>query len=381
MRRWQLEARFNYTGYLSVVFGGGVMFSGEEAIVQCPDCSKEKLWIQIKARKVGGIVKFPGAWTCYYCSASGWGPFTLIQFLTGEIDRYKLYREVANYQYDQPTQHELSLLAEAVFQDPEFVRENDLVEIELPLSRPYRDWPSAMQQHMYKFKKLNKFIADQCNMRLVTEGFYQDRIVVPLEMDQKTVGFVARHTSPRPPEGVKKVLYPVGCHTSQILFNYDNAKARLESYDMPVIITEDVFSAAYLHFGGTLTTGRGSRVAVASLGTNLSSHQITRLMSLGMTEVILLWDRDATVRHVPSDAHCLKRSQGDPCPSCNRYEKTWKIVRALSQYWQVKVPILPDERDPDEYENIGELDALIWQTPYYKNSDWMEDARALVNRL
>ena len=97
---------------------------------------------------------------------------------------------------------------------------------------------------------------------------------------------------------------------------------------------EDVFSAMHLGMGG-------GAVAMATFGTSLSTHQLDLMLRSSAQEVVLLWDPDATRQHTGS----CKRT---PCPDCRRVKKTWELAERLAQFWEVRVPLLPDGHDPDD---------------------------------
>ena len=157
------------------------------------------------------------------------------------------------------------------------------------------------------------------------EGYFADRMVVPVTDGDDVNFFVARYMKAKPPrcaahklpctlcggtdehERVKKTIYPKGAKPGRHLFNYDRAK-----HCKTIRIVEGVLDA--IHVG---------RSAVATFGTNLSQYQLEMLMRTSAREVVIMWDPDAN-------------------------DKAMRLADRLADLWTIRVVKLPDGKDPDE---------------------------------
>jgi hypothetical protein len=185
------------------------------------------------------------------------------------------------------------------------------------------------------------------------------------------VSFLARWMAKAPPKGTKKSVYPKGVKMNRFLFGYEEARTAKR-----LILCEDVFSRMVL-----------GKTSMATYGTHLSQYQLEMIIQTDAEEVILLWDRDATVRHGSAKApplvngNCPLRRSGQRCVHCKRYEKTMRYAELLAEFFKVKVPQLPDARDPDEHRRRFSFD-LIDATPRLNGSTaWKDSARSRLATL
>jgi len=160
----------------------------------------------------------------------------------------------------------------------------------------------------------------------------------------------------------KKTLYPVGSRPKQVVFGIERAR-----YCKRIVLVEDVWSQ--------MAHGDGW---CCLFGTDLSSSQLSILLQTRAEEIVLLLDRDATVRHVKREKDCPRRQAGKVCADCKRYEKTQQLARRLAEFWRVRVPQLPDARDPDEH-GAAFLERLIARTEPVREADAVR--QAIVERL
>lgn len=125
------------------------------------------------------------------------------------------------------------------------------------------------------------------DISLCREGYYKDRVVIPVYRNNGLKGFVARSTiastnatsKQQRAERIKKVLYSKGFNSSKNLFNIDSVDS---SY---VILVEGVFDAFSVY--------PIDKNVVAIFGTHLSSYQIRLLLERGVKEAYVFLDRDA----------------------------------------------------------------------------------------
>jgi len=175
------------------------------------------------------------------------------------------------------------------------------------VSLPPEAFPAAQSQDAMWYlanRRLTSTEVETYQIHYCTQGLYQYRVILPCFIAGKIRGFSARAVSP---EALVKYLYPPGMAKSEILWNLDRAR----QYGR-VIITEGVFDA--------LAVGDD---AVASLGKFLSKGQRNILISLGIKEVVLLYD---------SDAH----------------DAAYLAAKELSKYMSTKIVLL-NQGDPGDH--------------------------------
>ncbi len=139
-------------------------------------------------------------------------------------------------------------------------------------------------------------------------GYYGNRMIVPVFMPDGIRGFVAR-IMVKKPRTTQKVWYPKGMKTSKCLFNYPNGRHRKR-----IVLVEGVFDAIY---GGTYY--------MAMFGKKISRVQVRLIQQCKARDIIVMLDEDAR-----SDA--------------------FRISRHLSRVTEATVRVAYTERDPDEYE-------------------------------
>ena len=174
-------------------------------------------------------------------------------------------------------------------------------------------------------KKRTDIVADTVNFFKVyqeTEGFYRDRVVVPVFLNKRATGFVAidilgkeewiKRNPLKPEKSYKKLLYPKNFKSASNLFNYDNVE---EGADY-LILVEGVRDAMKLW-------QLGYRNVCALLGVNISAKQ-RELISLKYP------------------AMCYVMLDGDDAG----YENAIKLAKKLHQNIDTKVPIVPRGHDP-----------------------------------
>jgi hypothetical protein len=369
-----LERTFDVYGFLRGRFPKGKL-SGDNYVCNCPYCEDEgkldKLWVLVRPVKgADGKLKPAGTWCCYYCSTGGVGAYSLLQYLE-EGDKTAAF-EILVTGSKADEENGYSVLRSAVLDALEVTGARDLdvdwterlpPEMELPAG--FRLYTEAEEKPVYFAERgITPKRAAYYQLGFCTSGYYANRLIVPVYFGDRRVFYLARYMRAKPPMGVKKTLYPPGCSPNRVLFNLERVRGQER-----VILVEDVFSAMAL-----------GDCAVATFGTTLSQYQLEQLLRLGCEEVVLLWDRDATVHHMEGLA-CPVRAAGKRCPDCGRYEKTWALAEMLSEFFTVRVPELPDARDPDEHSRPF-LRALIEATPILgAQTDWASEVRARCGLL
>ncbi len=361
--RKALERAFDLKGYLAAKEGERRMY-GLNLALRCPVCEKdEKLYVLVEPETIKGRTKQPGQWICYYCGEGGSGPFSLIRWMEC-CDNEDAFEILVKYKKDPDVlQKDLRALVTSALRDIE-PQLSEWTQEELPPGKlPWEFIKADAVEELPPYfaeRGIGPKRAARYELGFCLKGKYRNRLVVPIHDAQGLlVFFAARWMKRKPPEEIKKTLYMVGSRPNRVLFNYQRSRGQRR-----IILVEDVFSAMHL--------GKG---AMSNLGTSLSPYQTELLLRTDAEEIVLLWDRDATVRHTKNDKTCPQLLAGKRCADCARWRKTWGVARALADFWRVKVPLLPDKRDPDEHTKEF-IEDLIENTPYLNPANvWAANIR------
>jgi hypothetical protein len=283
-------------------------------ILTCPRCEKEKLWVLIVDRD---DIRAP-AWQCFYCQDGGRTALSLVQRLE-DCDTFNALELIAKFQKGNEPLVDLRRLVEERLVGEIEVWDSSANRVPLPdefIPVPFgskrRDLPPYFKERGIGPKKAHRYRLGWCD-----DGYFANRLVVPVMSGEDVVFFVARYMDAKTPKGVKKTLYPKGAKPGRHLFNYDRAK-----HCQTIRIVEGVLDA--IHVG---------KSAVATFGTSLSQYQLEMLMRSSANEIVIMWDRDAI-------------------------DKARSLADRLADLWTIRVVELPDARDPDEHsrESLRQLE-------------------------
>lgn len=301
---------------------------GGEWAIDCPGCSaigkNKKLWVQVDDKVDKGRPKRAGNWICYYCGDGGGDVLSLIRWLE-DCTLFRAVEVLTTYRIEGRKVADLRMLVQdtlfGVAEIEPTWDDVELPEMALPagFERARKPLHPYLRERGISVKRARKFGLGI--IPTATPSKLRNRLVVPVQMHGRTVLWVARYMRARPPAGVKKTLYPYGGKPGRVLFNYDEAQTAHVLY-----LVEDVFSA--MHMSEGLREGEG---VMATLGTSLSQYQMELLLKTDADEIVILWDLDP-----------------DAKPGQSGYEKAIKLAGRLCEFWRVRVPKLPDTRDPDE---------------------------------
>ncbi len=308
--------------------------SGGNLVVTCPRCEKPKLWVLVVDRD---DVRSP-AWQCFSgeCGDAGRTALSLVRRME-DCDTFEALELIAKFQKgNQPIIDLRRLVEDRLSGEVEvWTEEGELVPLpdEFIAVRPDHarsDLPAYFRERGIGPKKAVRHGIGWCE-----QGFFKNRMLVPVTRGSDVVFFVARYMAKLPPrcrrpdlpcrlcggtdahKRLKKTLYPKGAKPGRYLYNYDRARTC-----KTIRIVEGVLDA--IHVG---------RSAVATFGTSLSQYQLELLMRTSASEVVIMWDRDAIA-------------------------KARALALRLADLWKVRVVCLPDERDPDEHtlEALAEME-------------------------
>lgn len=325
---------------------------GGEWSIDCPQCVSEgkekKLWVLVEDK----ATKKAGHWICYYCQEGGSDVLSLIRFVE-DCTLFQAIEVLASHRVDGRKVSDLrKLVQDSLYGVQEIETQWD--EAELPaMDLPFGFRPVTEDSVMppyFKTRGITRKRALRYGLGYVPKAStskHRNRLVVPIGMGGRNLLYVARWMKPKPPDGVKKTVYPFGGKPNRVLFNYDRAKSCRRVY-----LVEDVFSA--MHIG---------KAAMATLGTQFSQYQMELLLKTSAEEVVIVWDRDPKNK-----------------PEHRGYEKALKLAPRLAEFWRVRVVKLPDDRDPDEMTR-AELDALVEATPVLDDTTaWRAAVRDRLDR-
>lgn len=306
--------------------------SGGNLVVTCPRCDKPKLWVLVVDRD---DVRAP-AWRCFAkeCGDAGRTALSLVRRLE-DCDTFRALEQIVKFQKgNQPLVDLRRLVEDRLAGEVEVWSDDDAVcplpdeFIPVRADHARRDLPAYFRERGIGPKRALRYGIGWCE-----DGYFRNRLVVPVTRAGEVVFFVARYMAKTPPvcggpslpcrrcggtdkhKRLKKTVYPKGAKPGRHLFNYDRAR-RCET----IRIVEGVLDA--VHVGES---------AVATFGTSLSQYQLELLMRSSASEVVIMWDRDAV-------------------------DKARELATRLADLWRVRVVELPDDRDPDEHTRESLLD-------------------------
>lgn len=295
-------------GYLKAKYKS-LSMSGDEVLLDCPVCNDKgslNLWFN--------IVKNQGV--CYKCG-TGFSPTYLVRELEGcslavALKVIKDHTFAGAYSRTKVA----NKLRGVIDGSPASVV-TQLPEIELP-----EGFTRAAPVPAYLQKRMSEEDAYVHEVGWCTSGMYRNRVIVPIVQRGRLVSFVARSMTPKcyrcHGEGCelcgrpyRPYLYPKGCKTGRMLFNFDNA-CRYSH----IVLVEGVFDAIRVGHQG-----------MAILGSSLSGHQLSMILSSRASRVTLMFDPDTAGRKAAKQSATLLRPF----------------------YSDIREVVLPPKKDPDDF--------------------------------
>jgi DNA primase len=286
---------------------------GEEFVLPCPECGKEKLTVNLEKR----------AWHCWVCEdyrvdaisgkakpvAGAGGIISLVQTLEG-VDKHTAVEKImaaSRISIAQLEHIDENLIKQSL--DP---KPTHAGAIEPPPHwEPVTGILPYMQQRGITYEDAQAFGLGFCR-----EGRYAGRLIFPVWEGGSLTYYQGRAMMP----GLQpKTLNPpsdCGVGSTEVLMNLDNAK------EYPrVAITE-----------GPIDCVKAGKSAVCTFGKKISATQIQKLKQVGVQNLDLMWDSDA----IPE------------------MEGTAKTLRVL--FNTVRIVRLPEGTDPGDHTR----DQLNW---------------------
>ena len=279
--------------------------SGGNLVCICPACEKPKLWVLVVDRD---DVRAP-AWQCFGCGDSGRTAMSLVRRVES-CDTFRALELISQFKKgNEPIIDLRRLVEERLIGEPEeWTTETTTVPLPDEFIACRREFKRADLPRYFTDRGIGPKKAHRYGLGWCDDGYFKKRMVVPVKSAGEVQFFVARYMKARPPEGVKKTLYPKGAKPGRHLFNFDRAR-----HCDVIRIVEGVLDA--IHVG---------KSAMATFGTTLSQYQLELLMQTSAREIVIMWDRDAI-------------------------DKAKALADRLADLWSIRVVELPDARDPDEH--------------------------------
>lgn len=329
----RLARHFNLLEYIQAEPRKPKKYGSNEYAIDCPICGpegfREKLWVNVEKRTA----------VCYYCQ-KGYDVVGLVRLLEDcnllrAIEVLKDHTAGVSVNLRQ----EVDRVLKALSKDDS---EEDVDRVVLPTVTLPRSFVPAYDADKlpsyFKERQITRSRAIRYDLGWAEDGFYRNRLIVPVVQEGRLVTFHARYMQKKPPittcescggEGKidgdvcshcdgtkrskpKKVRYPKGSKTSYMLYNFDRSRRCKR-----IVIMEDTFSTMALGTG-RITGG------VGSFGTSISPHQLAMLLTTDAEEIVFMWDEDAI-------------------------DKAHEEAERLAEFWTTRVVELPNSKDPDDY--------------------------------
>jgi DNA primase len=199
-------------------------------------------------------------------------------------------------------------LAESVgleWNEPYRKEKEEKVEIKLP---PKSSWTTEAMRYV-RNRNIGLDQIKRHGLYYCSRGYYQHRIIIPINMNGELVGFQARTIR----NDEKRYIFPKGFHKSTALYGFD-----LCPHSNRIVVVEGVFDLFAVE-------NKGYRV-LATFGKKISKAQIELVASLTPTHITILYDSDADAteayralqRVSPTSIGML--DSGDPAECDNLHE-------------------------------------------------------------
>ena len=160
------------------------------------------------------------------------------------------------------------------------------------------------------------------------EGYFQDRIIIPVKNKESGVGFIARDYSGN---AEKKYLFPKGFKTKDYLFNIDSVVSD------EAILVEGPFDAMAMY-------EKGFKNTACVFGVSVSIRQATMLHDKGVKNVVICLDNDEG------------KKQNVGLIAAGELSKRFRYF-----FNNVYIMQLPPQRDPDECSRKELLAAYLYK--------------------
>ncbi len=329
-----LERRFDARRYLEQFEPKG---SEDNLQIECPKCGKAKLYVYVAE---DDPEKHPGTWICFSCSDSG-GALDLVRLLEGG-SLFQAVEILKEHSTDLDRTQDLGKAFENAVRDRfESASPQKAERGEEPLPEGFVPCTKSDVMPSYFYERgVGRLDAVRRKLGWCENGYFSNRLIVPVYDGSTRVWFQARWMAKVPPFGKKKYLNSKNSDKRRDLYGID-----LWRRCRRIVLVEDVFSAMWL--------GQG---AAATFGTDFSREQLSLLASTEAREVVVCWDEDAL-------------------------DKAHALAGKLSELFKTSVAALPRGKDPDDLPK-AEVWRLIEEAPAADSFSAFEGAaRTKMSRI
>jgi len=283
-------------------------------IASCPFQSSHSDGID--SRPSFNIHKSEGIWYCYACKRKGTLP-QLISLIYGtslkdswQIIEGKSINKMIN-PIDKIEKELNNLLSSAN------IKQNEIIN--LP-----EEYNTNLPKEAYDFLTIQKGLTEETikffQLGYCNSGFYNERIIIPIIMENKVITFIARSIFNN---ALLKYIIPKGTLKSSILFNIDSL------FNDEAYIVEGPFDVMKLW-------SLGLKNVVSIFGCSLHPSQIRLLLKKGIKKICLMLDGDATGR---KSSKCL--------------------LEQMNSYFEVTRIMLSDGLDPGDIVSKEQLQKFL----------------------
>lgn len=135
-------------------------------------------------------------------------------------------------------------------------------------------------------RNLSQFAIETFGLGVADRGMMKDRLAIPIHNENgELIAYAGRYARGDVPKGISKYLLPEGFSKQTVLFNFHRLMLHADGRKRKrVFLVESYFSVFKLHELGL--------PVVSPMGHSVSEEQCETLASIGVDEVILLFDGD-----------------------------------------------------------------------------------------
>lgn len=278
---WQAEARFDWRNYVQQ-HGAirALQSSADEYLLQCPDCGKVKLAVNVAKR----------AWRCFVCSEGGRDGVSLIAKMEGVPWRQSLIRVLDQHRETIGSLDRLEAALDVKIENPRRTFKAMPYPPGFYFLKPESCFAQIRAGMFYCISRgISPHVVAEMRLGICDHGPMQGRVIFPcFDFGGRLVFYQGRATwaasdqdgrhikvlSPRHEEGYAG---PADC-----LLNLAYCAERM-----------DVFKGRILVVEGPVDCAHAWPDAVATYGKRISSYQIELLIRAGVKAIDLCWDADA----------------------------------------------------------------------------------------
>jgi DNA primase len=277
---WQAEARFDWRNYVQQHGAVRALQSnGAEYLLQCPDCGKLKLAVNVEKR----------AWRCFVCSEGGRDGMSLIAKMEGMPWHQSLVRVLQSHRETVGSLDRIEAVLDAKKEAPR----RTFKALPYPEGFYFLKSESCFSQirtgMFYCISRgISGHVIAEMRLGICDHGFMRGRVIFPcFDFGGRLIFYQGRATWNPSEEGRHiKVLSPRSeegyAGPADCLLNLSYCADRMDVFKGRIIVVE-----------GPVDCAHAWPDAVATYGKRISPPQIELLIRAGVRAIDLCWDADA----------------------------------------------------------------------------------------